>query len=308
MSWVVVAVAITGCGSGERVVTAPSRPAMPELLGSIQQSSTLSGRVTMSGRPVSKFAIGVKNNKLFFSHMTLVSSEQGTFALKAEPGTWTVVVAGPDFERKEVPNVVLDDHSASVPLHIAVTEGPSVMGTVVDHLGSPVPSAHVRVAGDRTRRSGSEHSDERIRRLYETYETTSDAAGRFTIPNVSVRNQTNLHVRVSGKFASHILELSATNLNNVPVEVLPVSGVWGRITTSDRGQDMEAIGVLLQSAEHPFSAFWQNADADGVYRLDEVPHGRYVLNVIDVDTMTVRFQQPVTLQANQVAEINVQWP
>ncbi len=141
--------------------------------------ATVVGRVVMNGVPVDYFGVVVTSDPdPSYETPDPVRASDGRFTHDGiRPGTWSVSVIGPSFQRKTVKDVVIAS-GAPVDLgDIEVTPGRSVHGRVVDPAGQPVVGADVAVATNE--RSVSELS---LRgEIRGTRGGHTDAAGRFEI-------------------------------------------------------------------------------------------------------------------------------
>jgi uncharacterized GH25 family protein len=77
----------------------------------IPDASTITGRVVMGGQPVDYFGVRVmvnSDNEHYFGIPDPVRADDGRFTHgDLRPGTFTVTIVGPSFQRKEIPNVTL---------------------------------------------------------------------------------------------------------------------------------------------------------------------------------------------------------
>src|SRR5690606_4227067 len=116
------------------------------------------------------------------THPTPFVGGEGAFALPTVAGTHGLVIAGPGFAQKLVPEVAIAEDRDTDVGTITVAPGRSIPGRVLDAGGAPVPGAKV-AAGRILSGGGSELylKDESV----EAKDTETDALGRFSLEGFS---------------------------------------------------------------------------------------------------------------------------
>lgn len=105
----------------------------------------ITGVVLVAGRPARHVAVGLQQGSYdIFHNALIVNSDDGSFARPAVPaGTWSVAIAGEDFELHIARDVTVEPNKTTDLGTIELPLAPRVHGRVVDSAGRPVAGARV---------------------------------------------------------------------------------------------------------------------------------------------------------------------
>ena len=263
--------------------------------------ASITGRVVLAGRPVAYFGVLVTKtpDKLYFETVATVNDEAGAFAQKAiAPGTWSVVILGPDFATKVIDNVVAREGSSTDLGTIVVDRGRVVTGRVTDASGRPVRDAMV-IAGQSLATIAASRVDQRTQG-----DTTArtDADGRYTLVGLI---DDELRIVARTPTASAVERTLAPEETVADFVVANVGSVAGHITN----MQIALSGVVLSPADEDAymrgPRYHGDIDRAGDFRVVGVPAGRYKVSVIGDSSLE---DKQVEVLANTTARVDFELP
>lgn len=240
-----------------------------------RSSGSVSGRVLLAQKPVPVFGV-IFANQVAIDAMSLpmphaVVSEDGRFAVNGiPPGEYTIVIAGPGFERKQIPRQSVSAGVISDLGDIHVNAGHVVDGIVSDQNGRPVNGASVRIV-----QSITSDSDELYNIAMGNFLATTNSSGYYRLTGVySVGRKKTWQlsastVRAEASLSTHIR--NATQTVNIVIEP---TGVVSGTVEGLQGGFVEAMATARRDA-----IATTRVNADGSFML-QLPAGQYDVRVL----------------------------
>ena len=142
-----------------------------------------------------------------------------------------------------------------------------VSGRAMGADGAPLPHAMILLLSAQSR-------------LVTGFGAPADAAGNFTLNNV--RSGSYILSAVSGNTSISVpLEAGSTDIAGFVAQASPPVSVHGSVTVDDAGRNFSLTGVniFLRLADSGAPLGSTRPAADGSFRLDNLPAGRYIANV-----------------------------
>jgi len=247
-------------GVATRPTAAPIQivvPADGRVLGKVQLAD---------GSPVTAFTIALGNT----SAVPIVTKD-GTFALPAPAGTYTLTVTGPGFVTTSRDATIAEGIDTDVGA-IAVTAGRSISGRVLDETGMPIANATV-AAGALLSGGGAE--------LYIKTEsiaardTTTAADGRFVLAGFPPASLTVIAGKQNAGRSASVQLPAGTDSVTLDLVLTATSSLGGKAT---RNNQPLADTMIIAS---PIGAMWSNffvtTGPDGTFAFDALAPGAYVV-------------------------------
>ncbi len=221
------------------------------------------GKVALDGKPVARFTVEIGDLEMPFSG--------DSFALPVAAGKHTVVVRGPGFVTKAVPDVAVSDSKDTDVGTIAVAAGRSVSGRVLDAQGAPVAKAKV-AAGALLTGGGKELyiPDESIN----AKDTDTDDDGRFTLDGFNPGPITIVAGNATGRSPSIQIPRGPDSAT-VELVLQPTTGLDGKVMRE--GKPAGDVVIIANPLGALGSNFFTTTGPDGTFALDAIAPGTYIV-------------------------------
>lgn len=156
--------------------------------GSAADSSAISGRVLLDGKPVREFAITLTADAGFvgvYEPPRVITSKDGRFKVPLSgKGPRDIVIAGRGFARQIILRSEIEERNETDLGDVVVSRGDTIQGVVRDEKGLPLPNARVAVLTTPTMLS-EEPKDEMRQLTIGNVLVTSDARGNYLLEGVA---------------------------------------------------------------------------------------------------------------------------
>lgn len=262
--------------------------------------ATITGRVVLDGAPVTYFGVAVtkRTTQLTSEHLG-TSDENGAFVRSdIAPGTWSVVIVGPEFATKVIPDVVVTEGHTTNLGTITVERGRVIRGLVTDQRGRPIAGALVAIgrslytlAGNRLDQRAQGDSTAR-----------TDASGRFQISGVPAGE---LQIVARDGERTSVERALAPEEADVTLEIAEVGTVDGHIHNMRVVQSSVLISPVTEDGSLSDATYRGDVDRAGDFRVKGVPAGTYKVHVYGDNTLA---EQTVEVVANQTAHVEFTMP
>ncbi|HEY1548739.1 MAG TPA: carboxypeptidase-like regulatory domain-containing protein [Kofleriaceae bacterium] len=264
----------------------------------VPDEATITGRIVMNGAPVDYFGtFAAPSSEKPEGQPDPVYANDGRFSISGlRPGSFTVEVVGPAFQRLMTPNVTVTA-GATIDLgDIEVTPGRKLHGRIVDGGGAPIADASIVVE-----QGTAIDAEVSLRNsTYGAQTAHSDATGHFEIAGLpddlaGYTIQANAEVGVVMP-----RELAPADLDR---EVELVIAQTGSVvaTIVNLKNDEQFLGRLLGSGDIGY----REMTSDGQITFDHVPAGDYMM-VLDYDMIVAPIA--VHVAPDQVTQVSITRP
>ncbi|HTM23172.1 MAG TPA: carboxypeptidase regulatory-like domain-containing protein [Kofleriaceae bacterium] len=242
-----------------------------------------------------------------FRSSTPFASKDGSFHLgDLPPRTYSVTVAGPGFQTRTVPNVVVKDGEVADVGTITVVKGRVISGRVTAG-GAPVAGATVQ-AGRRLFGSGSSSKaafnpfgGEGVK------ETTTDDAGSFTLMGVGTGDLSLVaEHETQGRSLTLAIRGTRESVHDLELQLQPFGALEGVVTSA--GKPVEGVRIGAQSQSAPGAVFGVATGSDGKFRYDRLAPDTYKVSVVTGGMMSQMgfHSRVVTVQSGQTAKLTLE--
>jgi hypothetical protein len=273
----------------------------------IIDSTALTGRIVLEGKPVPEFAIVLTRDAGFvgfYERPRVIRSKDGRFTLKPDDKGRDVVIVGRAFARHIILQSEIDALETSDLGTIAVSPGDTIQGTVRDERGVPLANAHVALITAPTRFS-EDATDEWDQLSVGNLVTTTDAHGSYVLEAVAANfRRSNNHPELSAWTADRAslpVQMpygSATvDFNVAPTGAIEVATV-GQPDSFVRAEPVRDPKTSLRPRRPGFAG-------RGTTMFDKVPAGEYVVMLITRSVATNIVQQRVTVTAGSTTSVTL---
>ena len=270
----------------------------------VSDLGAIAGRVVLDGAPVDYFGIAVTDDpdpeRRHVGSPEPVRAPDGAFVEKdLRPGTYTITIVGPAFERKQIPNIRLAA-GASVQLgEVTVERGQVIRGTVHDDRGRPIAGALVTAGPS----SGSLDAITVENQVVGTRGATSDALGNFEIAGLEIAPD-GIDDWIQ---ASHGDEMAAPQKIKsddalVDLVIVRTGAIDGHIVNARYSSQSISIAAIGDGAMQ----LRGDADAQGQFHFDHVPPGDY--EVTFGYTGTVMLPMRIHVESDATTPVTIELP
>jgi protocatechuate 3,4-dioxygenase beta subunit len=262
---------------------------LPELGG-------ISGRVVLDGAPVAYFGVAATTDPdpETGAAPDPVRESDGSFSLgKLAPGTYSLSLVGPTFERKVVTGIVVRDGEVTNAGQIAVTRGRVVTGHVRDANGRPLANIAVIAASSTIYLDDVTLSAQR--RGGRNARTAAD--GSFELTGV-IGDDLWIEATLDREVVRQKLAPSDSVVDLVLAET---GAVAGHVVNARRNR---WTMILLSSVADTMDYYSGEIDLDDAFHFDHIPPGDYVLETTGGPTLAP-LQIHVDAGATSVATIEL---
>jgi RNA polymerase sigma factor (sigma-70 family) len=225
------------------------------------------GKVQLaSGAPATVFTIALDDTR----PRPFVTND-GTFAVPAAAGTYTLTVAGPGFvtTSKQVTIAEGKDTDAGT---ITVNPGRSISGRVLDENGAPV--AHATVAAGALLTGGGADLYMKTESIA-AKDTETDDQGRFVLEGFPPASLTVLAGKANAGRSPSIQLPASPDSATLDLVLAATSSLHGKITRD--GQPLGDTVVIANPIGAMSSNFFVTTGPDGTFVLDALAPGSYVV-------------------------------
>jgi len=263
---------------------------LPELGG-------ISGHVVLAGAPVTYFGVGatIDPDPEHGADSDPVREADGAFTVShLAPGTYSVVLVGPTFERKIVGGIVVRGGEVTDAGAITVERGRVVTGHVRDASGKPIANAVVITAPSSL--NLDETSLTAQRRGSRNARTAAD--GSFELDGV-VGDDLWVEASLDREVVRQKLEAGEQDLELVLAET---GGVAGRVENASHHQRTR---MMLSSVADTLNFYTSDLDDDDGFHFDHIPAGDYVL---EISSVPLRAPIPIHVDPGATSSATVALP
>jgi RNA polymerase sigma factor (sigma-70 family) len=225
------------------------------------------GKIELAdGKPVSTFTLALGDTRpLPFS------TKDGAFALPAVAGTHQLTIAGPGFTTTSKQVTIAEGKDLDVGT-LTVNAGRSISGRVLDEHGIPV--AHATVAAGALLSGGGAELYMKTESVA-AKDTVTDAQGRFVLAGFPPGSLTVVAGKANvGRSASVQLPASPDSVT-LDLVLGATSSLEGKATRN--GQPLADTVIIASPIGAMWSSFFVTTGPDGVFALDELAPGSYVV-------------------------------
>jgi hypothetical protein len=311
-----VTVVLGACGGRQQArddrptASAERRQSFHQTLGGsgiIADSTALTGRVVLDGKPVPEFAIVLTRDVGFvgvYERPRVIRSNDGRFTLKPNEKGRDVVIVGRGFARHIILNSEITELKTPDFGDIAVSPGDTIRGTVSDEKGVPLANAHVALITTPSKFS-EDATNDWVQLSVGNLATTTDARGNYSLEGVAANfRRGNNHP-----------ELTAWTSDRAS---LPVPMPYGNATVDFNVAPTGAIEVTTNGPPESFVTAEPVRDPQttlrprrpgfagtGTTMFDKVPVGDYVVMLITPRLATKIVQQRVSVTAGSTTAVTL---
>ncbi len=273
----------------------------------ITDSTALTGRIVLDGKPVPEFAIVLTRDAGFvglYERPRVIRSKDGRFTLRPEDKGRDIVIVGREFARHIILQSEIDALKTPELGAIAVSPGDTIQGTVRDERGVPLANAHVALITTPSRFT-EDATDDWVQLSVGNLATTTDAHGNYVLEGVDANFRRGI---------SHP-ELSAWTADRAS---LPVRMPYGSATVDFNVAPTGAIEVVTDGPPDSFVTVEPVHDpktslrprrpgfaGTGTTMFDKVPAGEYVVMLITRSVAAKIVQQRVTVTAGSTTSVTL---
>jgi hypothetical protein len=313
--WLLVLALVVGACGGSQAPrddrgNPRAQPSFHQTLGDsgiITDSTALTGRVVLDGKPVREFAIVLTRDAGFvgvYERPRVVRSNDGRFTLQADEKGRDVVIVGRGFSRHIILRSEIDELKMPDLGDIAVSRGDTIQGTVRDEKGIPLANAHVALITTPIKFS-EDATNDWVQLSVGNLATVTDAHGSYLLEGVAA----------NFRRGSNHPELSAWTVDRA---ALPVGMPYGNATVDFSVAPTGAIEVATNGPAESFVTAEPVRDprtalrprrpgfaGTGTTIFDKVPAGEYVVMLITPRLATKIVQQRVTVTAGSTTSLTL---
>jgi hypothetical protein len=274
--------------------------------GMIADSTALTGRIVLDGKPVREFAIVLTRDAGsvgVYERPRVIRSNDGRFTLRPEEKGRDVVIVGREFARHIVLRSEIEELKKPDLGDIAVSPGNTIRGTVRDEKGVPLANAHIALITTPTK-FAEDATDDWVQLSVGNLATTTDARGNYVLEGVAANlrrgsNHPELTAWTSDR-ASLPVPMPYGNAA-VDFNVAPTGAI--EVTTNGPPESI----VMAEQVSNPHTALRARRPSvgTGTTMFDRVPAGDYVVSLITPRLATKVVQQRVTVTAGSTTSITL---
>ncbi len=211
-----------------------------------------------------------------------VKTDQNGFfdIIKLEPGTYSLIVSAEDFAEKTVEELTLAENDAITDLIIELSQGGSLVGTVKDLSGKPLPKMMIVAVGPGGRKMGQ-----------------TDDQGNFAMINMKEGVYTAGAIEISPELMGfgasqsnmHFVRVENDKETRLDITVGGTRKVYGKVTL--KGEPQKEVIVAVQTSPKRIALDKQQVqamdrtDEDGRYEIANLQPGEYSLGAMKIAGM-----------------------
>lgn len=275
--------------------------------GIVADSTALTGRVVLDGKPVQEFAIVLTRDVGFvgvYEPPRVIRSSDGRFTLKPDEKGRDVVIVGRGFARHIILKSEIDELETPDLGDIAVSPGDTIYGTVRDEKGAPIANAHVALITAPSK-FAEDATEDWGQLSVGNLATISDAHGNYSLEGVAANFRRGNHkpelLAWTADRASLPVRMPYGNAN-VDFSVAPIGAI--EVATNGPPESF----VTAKPVRDPHAALRPRHPGfagTGTTMFDKVPAGDYVVMLITPRLATKIVQQRVTVMAGTTTSVTL---
>ncbi len=222
------------------------------------------------------------------SQQPATPAKAGAFDIKdVTPGTYDVTFRSPEFAEFVKRDVKIEPGKTTDLGKVVVSKGRKLTGKVVDHNGTPVAGAKIKVGEMLFSAEGNEDQMEQFEQMGGVRVAISDQAGEFTIIGVPKKamNAMANHPETGRSLAVAVPE----GTDDPPPMTLTLRGfgsITGKVTS--KGKPQPHVTVSDSSKGGGAAANFAQTDDEGNFTLAKVPEGAHVVQAMKTEMMSMK--------------------
>ncbi len=233
----------------------------------------------------------------------------GAFDIRnVTPGTYDVTFRGLEFAEMVKRDVKMEAGKTTDLGKVTVFRGRKLMGKVVDHGGTPVAGAKVKVGEMLFSAEGNEDQMEQFEQMGGIRSAVSDQAGEFTIIGIP-KKATNVmadHL-ISGRSLAVGVPEGSDDPLPMTLELRGYGSITGKVTS--KGKPLSRVTVSDSSKGGGAAASFAQTDDEGNFTLNKVGEGAHVLQAMQTQMMSMKSSSTtVTVVAGKESKVTIDIP
>ncbi len=233
----------------------------------------------------------------------------GAFDIKSvTPGTYDVTFRGLEFAEMVKRDVKIEPGKVTDLGKVTVFRGRKLAGKVVDHGGTPISGAKVKVGEMLFSAEGNEDQMDQFEQMGGVRSAISDQAGEFTI--IGIPNKaTNVMADhpTSGRSVAAPVPEGNDDPPRMTLELRGYGSISGKVTS--KGKPMSHVTVSDSSKGGGATASFAQTDDDGNFTMAKVPEGAHVLQAMQQQMMSMKTSSTtVTVAAGKESKVTIDIP
>jgi uncharacterized GH25 family protein len=233
----------------------------------------------------------------------------GAFDLKdVTPGTYDVTFRSPEFAEMVKRDVKIEPGKTTDMGKVTVFKGRKLTGKVVDHAGTPVAGAKIKVGEMLFSAEGSEDQMDQFEEMGGVRSAVSDQAGEFTIIGIPKKATTAM---ADHPTAGRSLAVPVPEGNDDPPSLTFTLRGYGSVTgkVTSKGKPVPRVTVSASSKGGGAAASFAQTDDDGNFTMARVPEGVHVLQAMQQQMMSMKAATAtVTVTAGKESKVTIDIP
>lgn len=235
----------------------------------------------------------------------------GTFVLEdVEPGTYDLVVRGPEFAELVKNTVVVKPGAPTDVGTLTLIRGRKVSGRVVDGAGNPIGGARIKSGDMLYSMQGQEDQMANFEEMYGMKSATSDQEGRFVLVGID-KKATSVLADHATKGRSNAIEIPA-GTDDPPAITLTLKGfgqIVGKVTM--KGKPLSGVAVTASPKGGGAQLQVAQTEQDGSYALNKIGEGVVVVSAMQQENLGMSMKTAsaeVTVTAGKQAKLDIDIP
>ncbi len=262
----------------------------------------LIGKLVIEGGDAPKLA------RVHVGYQAPVSVENGAFTIKElTPGKYHVTFRGPEFAELAQPNVEILPGKTTDLGTIKVMRGRRLTGKVVDHKGSPVASAKIKLAEMLFSAGTTSDQTETWEEIAGVRATVTDQAGEFSLIGVPTKETNVIAEGTDGRSLALTVPGGTEDPPPVTLTLRGFGSIKGIVTM--KGEPQADVTVSQSTKGGGAAAMFTSTDDTGNFTLAKVPEGTHVLGVMQTKMMSIKAHSvSVDVVAGQETKVKIDIP